>query len=102
MRNCHRRLGCGENDDEIRQTLRDLLTAGVEIVTLGQYLQPTKKHMKVSEFVTPEKYDLWTVEAEAMGFKLAPSGPMGRSSYKAGVSLSLSLALPSSSMFALN
>ncbi len=61
-------LGCGERPDEIRQTLKDLRTAQVDVITFGQYLRPTKRHMKVAEYVTPETFKLWQTEAEALGF----------------------------------
>lgn len=77
-------LGCGETPDEVRATLRDLRSIGVDVVTLGQYLRPTKRHMKVAEWVTPEAFDVWRQEAEAMGFAYVASGPLVRSSYKAG------------------
>jgi len=77
-------LGLGETDDEVRQCLRDLREAGVDVVTFGQYLQPTKRHLKVREYVTPEKYDEWKAEAEALGFLYVASGPLVRSSYRAG------------------
>lgn len=77
-------LGFGEKDDEIRQAMRDLRSAGVDFLTLGQYLQPTRKHMKVHEYVTPEKFDQWREEGEGLGFKYVASGPLVRSSYKAG------------------
>ena len=77
-------LGFGERDDEIRQTLTDLRTAGVDCVTLGQYLQPLRTRMKVARYVHPDEFDAWRVEAEKMGFLYAASGPMVRSSYKAG------------------
>ena len=54
------------------------------MVTFGQYLRPTKRHMKVKEYVTPEKFQAWQEEAESMGFKYVASGPLVRSSYKAG------------------
>jgi lipoic acid synthetase len=54
------------------------------VVTFGQYLQPTKKHLSVKHYVTPEQFDAWQVEAEGMGFKYVASGPLVRSSYKAG------------------
>ena len=53
-------------------------------MTFGQYLQPTKRHLKVREYVTPEKYDEWKAEAEALGFLYVASGPLVRSSYRAG------------------
>jgi lipoic acid synthetase len=77
-------LGCGETHSEIRSTLRDLRMHGVDVVTFGQYLRPTKRHMKVSEYVTPEAFDAWRREAEGMGFIYVASGPLVRSSYKAG------------------
>ena len=77
-------LGLGEDDDEIHQTLRDVQEAGVEVVTFGQYLRPSKRHLKVQEYVTPEKFDEWAKVAEDMGFRYVASGPMVRSSYKAG------------------
>lgn len=77
-------LGCGEQEEEVRQTLRDLRSAGVQVVTFGQYLRPTKKHMKVSEYVHPSVFEQWQREAEEMGFLYVASGPLVRSSYKAG------------------
>ncbi|CAE7540573.1 Las [Symbiodinium sp. CCMP2456] len=76
-------LGLGETDDEIQKTLEDLRDAGVEMVTFGQYLQPTKRHMKVTRYVTPEEFDNWKVAGEALGLHVA-SGPLVRSSYRAG------------------
>jgi len=77
-------LGFGETDEDIMETLNDLRTAGVDVVTFGQYLQPTRRHLPVKEYVTPEKFDEWQVKAEALGFKYVASGPLVRSSYKAG------------------
>jgi len=77
-------LGLGEEDEEIRQTLKDLRKVGCDVVTFGQYLQPTKKHIPVANYVTPEKFKEWQVEAEGMGFLYVASGPLVRSSYKAG------------------
>ena len=77
-------LGLGETDEEIMQTLEDLRAVDVDVVTFGQYLQPTKKHLAVKEYVTPEKFEELQVKAEAMGFKYVASGPLVRSSYKAG------------------
>lgn len=62
-------LGVGETDEEIHATLKDLRNSDVDVVTFGQYLRPTKRHMKVKEYVTPEKFQEWQVEAESMGFK---------------------------------
>lgn len=77
-------LGLGEKDNEVRQALQDLRQAGVDVVTFGQYLQPTRRHLAVQEYVTPEKFAEWQSEAEGMGFKYVASGPLVRSSYKAG------------------
>jgi len=77
-------LGLGETDEDIRQTLRDLRGIDLDVVTFGQYLQPSKRHLPVKEYVTPEKYQEWKEEAEDMGFKYVASGPLVRSSYKAG------------------
>jgi lipoic acid synthetase len=77
-------LGLGEEDDEIRQTLKDLRLNGVDVVTFGQYLRPTRRHMPVRSYVHPDKFEEWKVEAEGMGFKYVASGPLVRSSYRAG------------------
>ena len=77
-------LGLGESDDDIRQTLQDLRSVDCDVVTFGQYLQPTKRHLPVKEYVTPEKFEEWRIEAEAMGFAYVAAGPLVRSSYKAG------------------
>jgi lipoic acid synthetase len=77
-------LGLGETDEEVRQTLRDLRAVDCDVVTFGQYLQPQKRHLPVEEFVTPEKFEQWQTESEAMGFLYVASGPLVRSSYRAG------------------
>jgi len=78
-------LGVGEYDHEIYQTLRDLRAADVDVVTLGQYLQPSRSHLEVSEFVHPDAFDTWErVAEEELGFAYCASGPMVRSSYRAG------------------
>mmetsp|Transcript_25550 Transcript_25550/g.49539 ORF Transcript_25550/g.49539 Transcript_25550/m.49539 type:complete len:108 (-) Transcript_25550:125-448(-) len=78
-------LGLGESDEDIRATMRDLSDNGVDVVTFGQYLQPSRRHLPVKEYVTPEKYEEWRVEAEEVyGFRYCASGPLVRSSYKAG------------------
>ncbi len=76
-------VGIGETDAEVEQTLRDLRSAGVDIVTLGQYLRPTPKHAPVDRFVTPEAFARFAELARGMGFLYAASGPLVRSSYKA-------------------
>lgn len=77
-------LGLSEEKEEIMQTLRDLREVGCDIVTFGQYLQPTKRHLKVETFVTPEEFEQWQRVAEGMGFLYVASGPLVRSSYRAG------------------
>mmetsp|Transcript_5341 Transcript_5341/g.11026 ORF Transcript_5341/g.11026 Transcript_5341/m.11026 type:complete len:381 (+) Transcript_5341:2-1144(+) len=77
-------LGFGETDEDIMETLTDLREADVDVVTFGQYLQPTRRHLPVKKYVTPEEFEEWQVKAEAMGFKYVASGPLVRSSYKAG------------------
>lgn len=76
-------LGLGETDDELIQTLKDLRAHDVDMLTLGQYLQPSKFHMPVIRFVTPEQFEFFRKEALAMGFKNVASGPLVRSSYHA-------------------
>ncbi|KAM9857115.1 lipoyl synthase, mitochondrial [Aulostomus maculatus] len=77
-------LGLGETDQQIQDTLTELREAGVDCLTLGQYMQPTKRHLKVEEYVTPEKFAHWEKVGNDMGFVYTASGPLVRSSYKAG------------------
>lgn len=77
-------LGLGETDEEVIQTMKDLRAVDVDVVTFGQYLRPTENHLSVVEYVTPEKFDYFRQLGEEMGFKYVASGPMVRSSYKAG------------------
>ncbi len=78
-------LGVGEYDHEIYQTLSDLREVGVDILTLGQYLQPSRSHLDVFEYVHPDAFQTWKQVAEdEFGFLYCASGPMVRSSYKAG------------------
>lgn len=77
-------LGFGETDDQVLQTLRDLREIGCDVVTFGQYMRPTKRHMKVVEYIKPEKFDYWRDTALDMGFLYVASGPLVRSSYTAG------------------
>ena len=78
-------LGVGEYDHEIYQTLSDLRNVNVDIVTLGQYLQPSRSHLDVFEYVHPDAFDTWQAVAEdELGFLYCASGPMVWSSYKAG------------------
>lgn len=77
-------LGLGETDAEIKQTLLDLRAIECDVVTFGQYLQPTPKHLPVDRFYTPEEFANWQKAAEDMGFLYVASGPLVRSSYRAG------------------
>ena len=76
-------LGLGEAEDEVIETLYDLRKVGVEIVTIGQYLQPTKKHLPVFEYITPEQFKKYEEIGKSLGFRHVESGPLVRSSYKA-------------------
>ena len=76
-------LGLGEQEDEVLTAFADLRAAGCDILTLGQYLQPSLKHLPVLEFVTPEKFAEYKVRAEELGFVHVVSGPLVRSSYHA-------------------
>ena len=66
------------------QTLKDLRSVGVDCLTLGQYMRPTKNHIKVTEYVTPEKFKFWEGIGGELGFLYTASGPLVRSSYRAG------------------
>jgi lipoic acid synthetase len=76
-------LGLGETDEEILQVMRDLREHDVEMLTLGQYLQPTRGHLPVLRFVEPARFVQFEQEARAMGFRHAACGPLVRSSYHA-------------------
>jgi len=76
-------LGLGEFSEEITQTLEDMLQAGCRMLTLGQYLQPSKNHLAVERFIPPEEFKLWREKALKMGFSEVASGPFVRSSYHA-------------------
>ena len=76
-------LGLGETETEIGQTLRDMRSHSVRIVTLGQYLQPSAKHLPVDRWVTPEEFDHWKQFGLDLGFDFVESGPLVRSSYHA-------------------
>ncbi|XP_059446286.1 lipoyl synthase 1, chloroplastic [Corylus avellana] len=77
-------LGLGESDDELKEAMADLRAIDVDILTLGQYLQPTPLHLTVKEYVTPEKFAFWKEYGESIGFRYVASGPLVRSSYRAG------------------
>ena len=76
-------LGLGETEAEVLETMDDLISVGVDILTLGQYLQPTTKHLPVAEFITPEKFAEYKEIGLAKGFRYVESGPLVRSSYHA-------------------
>lgn len=76
-------VGLGETPEEVDEILTDLKAAGVDVVTIGQYLQPTKMHLEVAEFITPEQFKLYEEMGYAKGFNFVESGPLVRSSYHA-------------------
>jgi lipoic acid synthetase len=76
-------LGLGETEQEIRETMADLRSSRVDILTLGQYLRPTPNHLNVERFVTPDEFDRYREWALSMGFLECVSGPLVRSSYRA-------------------
>jgi lipoic acid synthetase len=77
-------VGLGETDVEVEETMRDLRGAGVEILTLGQYLRPSAWHLPVVEWVPPERFETWRQVGLSLGFRYVASGPLVRSSYRAG------------------
>ena len=77
-------VGLGETEDEVIECMNDLRAVGVDIVTLGQYLRPSSKHIAVEEFIDPEQFLRYEERAYGMGFAYCASGPLVRSSYKAG------------------
>ncbi len=76
-------VGLGESFDEVVETLQDIFDAGVRRVTLGQYLQPTRNNIEVSEYVHPDTFELYAQRAKQIGFRHVESGPLVRSSYHA-------------------
>ena len=77
-------VGLGETDEEVRAVMRDLRAAGVEILTIGQYLAPSDAHLPVARFVEPKEFERWRAEGLALGFRAVAAGPFVRSSYQAG------------------
>ncbi|NEO76237.1 lipoyl synthase [Moorena sp. SIO4G3] len=75
--------GLGETDAEVRQVMADLRQVDCDILTIGQYLQPTQKHLKIAEFITPKQFDTWKEYGESLGFLQVVSSPLTRSSYHA-------------------
>lgn len=76
-------VGLGETDEEIRQTMRDLRAVDCDILTIGQYLQPSQKHLQVQDFITPDQFAAWQVYGEEIGFLQVVASPLTRSSYHA-------------------
>ena len=77
-------VGIGEEIPEVLECMHDLRAVGVDFLTIGQYLRPSAKHMPLEKFVTPEEFQLYETEGLRMGFTYVASGPLVRSSYKAG------------------
>ncbi|PSS16301.1 Lipoyl synthase [Actinidia chinensis var. chinensis] len=77
-------LGCGETPKQVVSTMEKVRAAGVDVMTFGQYMRPSKRHMPVSEYITPEAFEKYQTLGMEMGFRYVASGPMVRSSYKAG------------------
>jgi lipoic acid synthetase len=73
----------GETEEEVLETMQDLRDQNVDIITIGQYLQPSKKHLPVKEFITPEQFAHYETIGKAMGFRHVESGALVRSSYHA-------------------
>jgi len=75
-------LGIGETEEQVLDALKELRKVDVDVVTFGQYMRPTKRHMKVHRYVEPAEFEQWKKVAEDMGFLYVASGPLVRSSYK--------------------
>jgi lipoic acid synthetase len=76
-------VGLGETNDEVVETMRDLRAHGVDVVTIGQYLQPSARHAKIDRWVHPDEFRWFREQGEALGFGSVFSGPLVRSSYRA-------------------
>ena len=76
-------VGIGETEEEVLQTIDDARAVGCEVFTIGQYLQPTKRHLGVKEFITPEKFEKYRIAGIEKGFRFVESSPLVRSSYRA-------------------
>ncbi|CAK7337811.1 unnamed protein product [Dovyalis caffra] len=77
-------LGCGETPEQVVKTMEKVRAAGIDVMTFGQYMRPSKRHMPVSEYITPDAFEKYRTLGMEMGFRYVASGPMVRSSYKAG------------------
>lgn len=80
----HSNVSSESRHETLSNLLLELRAADVDVVTFGQYMRPTKRHMKVEEYISPEKFELWRQRALDLGFLYCASGPLVRSSYKAG------------------
>jgi lipoic acid synthetase len=78
-------VGLGESDDEILKTMNDLLIHNCKMLTIGQYLRPSRWHLPIRRYVNPEQFELYRVQGLKMGFSHVESGPLVRSSYHADV-----------------
>ena len=87
-------VGVGETDDEVVETMADLRAAGVDVVTIGQYLRPTEKHAAVERYVTPAQFQTYEAQGRALGFAYVASGPLVRSSYHAAEAFALAALRP--------
>ncbi len=76
-------LGLGEEEIEVRELIKDLRSSQCDFLTIGQYLAPTKRHIPVDRYVTPDEFNMWREYALSIGFKKVLSNPLVRSSYKA-------------------
>ena len=76
-------LGLGETEDEVFQTMDDLLNAGVKVMTIGQYLSPTKEHLQVNNYIHPDQFQKYHDTGISKGFRFVESSPLVRSSYHA-------------------
>ena len=76
-------LGLGESDEEILATMQDIYDSGVDVLTLGQYMRPTKNHLPVKKWIRPSEFEELKYFAESLGFMMVFSGPLVRSSYSA-------------------
>jgi lipoic acid synthetase len=76
-------VGLGETDAEIREVMQDLRSVNCDILTIGQYLQPSQKHLNVANFITPAQFEAWREFGESIGFLQVVSSPLTRSSYHA-------------------
>jgi lipoyl synthase len=76
-------VGCGESEDEVLEAMARLRDAGVDVLTIGQYLRPTTQHAELVRYVSPEEFDRYRLAGERLGFKYVASGPLVRSSYRA-------------------